>query len=119
MKLKVFLLSICLFVCVGLCSIPAYSTVEPVVQQQQTVPETIPEKNMSSLKKIKDKTSVFTIIFTLGGILILIGAARFFMMVYAVRSERKMLTSASPKDSLVSPKDFKTAINMFLEKTDD
>ena len=86
------------------------------------VPETIPEKNAENLKKIKD--SAFASKFVNGAaiiltISILVGLIILILKFYKKFSERTNIAEASPKETLATPDDFKTAINLFLEKTDE
>lgn len=86
------------------------------------VPETIPEKNIENLKKIKESpmASKFT------GILffILLAAALVILYIAGLKLYKRtigkiQIADASPKETLASPEDFKSAINLFLGKTDD
>lgn len=86
------------------------------------IPETIPEKNAENLKKIKD--SAFASKFVNGAaiiltISILVGLIILILKFYKKFSERTNIAEASPKETLATPDDFKTAINLFLEKTDE
>lgn len=100
---------------------------QPAVQETKTetledVPESIPEKNYENIKKIKDSalTSKKIVPFA-GGIFVII----LLIILLSIRRVRKnwndkgYIVSAPPKETLESPKDFNTAINLFLGKTDE
>ncbi len=109
-------------------SAPAEEKVVESVQNPTTdkaindIPETIPEKNAENLKKIKDiaqTSSVFKLLLTVCALLFLALLAFIGLKIYKKISDKKYIIETSPKETLATPKDFKSAINLFLGKTDD
>lgn len=107
---------------------------QQIVQEQQVtqqtttsetledVPETIPEKNYENLKKIKNSAQTYpllivfmTIIFIFILFLVVLSLYRYYRNVKI----KGNIISAPPKETLESPKDFNTAITLFLGKTDE
>jgi len=130
--LKKFSISIFFIICFAVLSncvvFSEPQNTQPVQQTQKEVvsgeeiPETIPEKNYENLMKIKDspKTSkAFNVIVSLVALIILgvLGFAGYKF--YKKISTQNYIISSPPDETLETPKDFKTAINLFLEKTDD
>lgn len=101
------------------------NTVQQVTENTQTldeIPDSIPEKNYENLKKIKNsvttsKTFLSMITFLILGVTGLIFIA--FFRFYKKLKNNKQIVSAPLKETLETPKDFKTAINLFLGKTDE
>ena len=104
--------------------------VQPVAAEQATeqtkvveeTPDTIPEKNYENMVKIIDtatdsKTFAILIFAASLGLLALILFGGY--KIYKKHKEQGYIVSAPPKETLESPKDFKTAINLFLGKTDE
>ena len=91
----------------------------PVVNE---VPETIPEKNYENLKKIKDsKAYSKTIKFLVNifiALLALLGAFGIYKF-YTKRKNKTVIVDGTPKETLLTPNDLKSAINLFLGKTDE
>ena len=86
------------------------------------IPDTIPEKNYENLKKIKDSATtskIFNFLTTLVSIIFAIICLVGGFKLYKKWSNKGYIISAPPKETLATPKDFKSAINLFLGKTDD
>lgn len=129
-KLKIFLTFILcftvLFVTKSFCTpvladnVPA-STQEVVVDDTQ-VPETIPEKNYENLMKIKDSivsSKTISIIMALFCLAVIMGLGYYGYKLYRKRSSKGYVVSVPLNETLEVPKDFKTAISLFLGKTDE
>lgn len=131
--LKRFSLSIFFIICFSIFSSTAVfsETPETIPQESQTqktvsetvpetIPETIPEKNYENLMKIKDSTSKFPagLLATIAGAVILLLSFKGYLA-YKKFKNKSHIVSAPLTETLETPKDFKTAINLFLGKTDE
>lgn len=88
----------------------------------ENIPETIPEKNFENLKKFRDfafNSNLFSIVI----VILLLGVLAFCFLgvlkLYRKISNKGYIVEAPPKETLASPKDFKSAINLFLGKNDE
>ena len=102
-------------------------TEQPAVGETKTetledIPESIPEKNYENIKKIKESALTLKpiVIFAAGTFVIVLLIIFIFMRRGTKRwNDKGYIVSAPPKETLESPKDFNTAINLFLGKTDE
>lgn len=100
---------------------PAPATVQPQATQSEAVPKTIPQKNAYKLRHTGAKYSAL-VKFTATMFWVLVSAAIIFL---GLKTYQKIALKGNVKadkidyeKSLESPKDFKEAINLFLDKTD-
>ena len=93
-----------------------------VIETDTIIPESIPEKNAENLKKIKDSAAVSKMVNIFAGIagfiIVIFSTVIFFKIRRRIR-DKKAIVEAAPKETLASPNDFKSAVNLFLGKTDD
>ena len=129
-RLNIFIIIFCTFLSCGLVFCEPVTQNVPATQQstvqttetEEIIPETIPEKNYENLMKIKDSAttsknfSVF--IWILTGLTILLGLLGLFKF-YRNWKEKNYIIETTPKETLATPKDFNSAINLFLGKTDE
>lgn len=94
--------------------------------QETQKPDTIPEKNAYQLTHMKDvqktgfKYKIFKFFTAMFGVLVSIIAIFFGLKLYKkfVLKNNLNLDNINYDETLESPKDFKEAINLFLDKTD-
>ena len=98
-------------------------TVEKTVSQDDSSPQTILEKNaydLSHMQKTGYKYGIYKFFTAMFGVLVSVIAIYFGLKLYkkiALKNNEKLDNIKFDK-SLESPKDFKEAINLFLDKTD-
>lgn len=102
---------------------PAAETPQTVTPKNITTPDTIPEKNAYALSHIKPrgfKYGLFKFFIAMLGVLIsalaIFGGLKLYKKIILKNSS--ILDNVDYKKTLESPKDFKEAINLFLDKTD-
>ena len=92
------------------------SDITDAKQNLKEVPETIPEKNYENLKKIqtsKDYSKIFKrTIYSLTTIIIAI-VFYFIYILYKRQKNKKTIVDGPPKETLLTPEDFKSAINAY------
>jgi len=104
-------------------SAPSSSLTKPIDQNQLKTLDSIPEKNAYKLSHIKPlgfKYSLFKFFIAIIGVLIsalaIFGGLKLYQKIILKNSSR--VHSIDYGKTLDSPKDFKEAINLFLNKTD-
>lgn len=133
-KFSLILIAICLFIFSNTVVFSENTTdvmqTEPQTEtvseqsksENQAALETIPEKNYENLMKIKDSkaySKVFNIVVSLLILALLIALVFGIYKFKKKFTERSVIIDKPSKETLVTPTDFKTTINLFLEKTDE
>lgn len=103
--------------------VPQQTASDKKTEQVDDAPQSIPEKNINTLKNM-DKNSakykVFKFFISMLGVVISALAIYGGLKLYKTIISRASLFPKQPKydNTLETPTDFKTAINMFLKKTE-
>lgn len=97
---------------------------QPVATKSNTNQVSIPEKNIDTIKNLKKDSAKLKIVkFFMAMFGVLISAVFIWLglKLYKKYLQNRVLSSNNTTygDSLETPKDFKSALNLFLEKTDE
>ncbi|MCQ2789659.1 MAG: hypothetical protein MJ229_04685 [bacterium] len=103
--------------------VPQQIVSDKKTEQVDDAPQSIPEKNINTLKnmdKNSTKYKVFKFFISMLGVVISVLAIYGGLKLYKTIISRASLFPKQPKydNTLETPTDFKTAINMFLKKTE-